>query len=193
MSHQEKQEIINTIPDVEDTYETIEKGNHLMGLVRIQNIDMPTWDESISAFNKEKTKPGYRLSFRSKENKNSFVNIDVASSTFKRSNMWNLLNNMSGEQLKPNVKSSELFETMLGFQGQWFDVRVAHREGKGKYEGTFFAHIKDLQVYPAAKCPKGSALDFFGEELKEPPKKIPHQDDLEPEKDDSLDDDEIPF
>lgn len=150
----EKQmELQNTIPQRSDNdYETLEEGDHLMGLVLIKNKEVKN-NQTGEVF------PGFQLSFRSKDNPKGWVNRKFKASTSEKSTMFKMLKVMTKGKVKKDTTREEMFTLMVGCLGQWFDVTIEHAE----WQERVFANITGELVIPNSTANKelGNAIAYF--------------------------------
>lgn len=134
-------------------YESLDDGMYLMGMVGLKESTKKNY------FTGETT-PSYQLTFRCKDNPKAFVNANLPASVHKKSNLFKVLQLMSGGKFKclpdePGGDPDEAFGILTKGVGKWFNVMVSKTD---KGDGKVFNNISNCSVIPAK-----DANDEFGD------------------------------
>lgn len=106
--------------------------------LKIKEADIATWDDVNKRYNPDKTKPGFRLVFKTEEGPDAFITRDVAKSNHEKSNVMKItrqLYDSSLSMIKFNDKdfvenAEDLYKLWFGLQDYEFMVKVEQRTSK---------------------------------------------------------------
>lgn len=150
MPEQVEQVVMNTIPTPQEDksveYKRLvgagERGKFVMGFVRLQNITKKNYaGDGVDEC--------FRLTFRSKDEPNGYVNHDVKASAKSNSHLFASVQNMTDGKLKTKEGSAfadakEVFELLTGCMDKWYEIKV---EGK-TWKDSVWVNVVNDQIEP---------------------------------------------
>ena len=151
--------LVNTIEErlgQEFEYSVAPPGVHVCGLVKVKN------KVRFNKFNNQ-NEPAIQFTFRLKDDPKAYVNLTVAAKLNERSNLFKLLQKMSGYQYTLTAKdnSEAAYYLIMRLDNSWFDVAVIHKQSNKPGAATVYACIPDNQVTPAKACPQVTPKEWF--------------------------------
>lgn len=155
------------------TYEYLPNGDHVYGLVSIKDVDIA--EKKYNQTTKKSTPtgrvlPGYRLSFRARENSKAWINVEEPAKFDVRSNLFKYVRNMT-RKTEDDVKSltkEEFFKLLISCNNKWYNIfqetkTWVKKDGSGT---GFRSKPVDKQITPH-KGIEETPLTFFEKLVKE--------------------------
>jgi hypothetical protein len=138
------QEVPNVFPEHKKkdyAYKTLPKGTRHMGIIAIKAIER-TFEG--------KTSPAYRVTFRDKEQPDSFGNVSFGAATKAGSRCRAFVEECLGETLPGKFADAKLLHRKLtGLVGKWFDVVVKHKPNP-KNSSNPFVNLISFEAVPSS-------------------------------------------
>jgi len=162
---EQKTPLENKIPESKNfeefVYETPPEGIGAFGLQGVKNC-IRTWNGV--------PQDAFRFIFRSRDNIKAFLNVTVSASVGigrgKKSNLWQLLENMTGKNYEVLTKD-EAFKLICDSIGHWYNCYVGHKKktgysASGKQEKIVYVELLSNKAKLHEKDAEwGDCHDFF--------------------------------